>query len=249
MMTINNIGVLSFIFFAQLFTPLAAYAVEKQANEVNPPPSENQYTKSISGLRNLRYCEVLYGKRHLGTLTIKVFNTQGLNECPEALWKALDVKVIEKKNDASFVRLNGPRYWTMDEIKAAGKTAQDVIENFGGIEMSLRATLDVGIKRQLAGTQFFVPNVVNRDTAFIYRSGTLIYQLTSPQGQTYIMQSYSQITDPNLSMNDLAQLAARLKLPDGWKYTVKTLTQDLVLQAQGKAYVIQDNFYNSYQRQ
>ena len=249
MMTINNIGVLSFIFFAQLFTPLAAYAVEKQANEVNPPPSENHYTKSISGLRNLRYCEVLYGKRHLGTLTIKVFNTQGLNACPEALWKALDVKVIEKKNDASFVRLNGPRYWTMDEIKAAGKTANDVIENFGGIEMSLRATLDVGIKRQLAGTQFFVPNVVNRDTAFIYRSGTLIYQLTSPQGQTYIMQSYSQITDPNLSMNDLTQLAARLKLPDGWKYTVKTLTQDLVLQAQGKAYVIQDNFYNSYQRQ
>ena len=50
-------------------------------------------------------------------------------------------------------------------------------------------------------------------------------------------------------MNDLAQLAARLKLPDGWKYTVQTLTQDLVLQAQGKAYVIQDNFYNSYQRQ
>ena len=249
MMTINNIGVLSFIFFAQLFTPLAAYAVENQANEVNPPPSENHYTKSISGLRNLRYCEVLYGKRHLGTLTIKVFNTQGLNECPEALWKALDVKVIEKKNDASFVRLNGPRYWTMDEIKAAGKTAQDVIENFGGIEMSLRATLDVGIKRQLAGTQFFVPNVVNRDTAFIYKSGTLIYQLTSPQGQTYIMQSYSQIADPNLSMNDLAQLATRLKLPDGWTYAVKTLSQDLVLQAQGKAYVIQDNFYNSYQRQ
>ena len=147
------------------------------------------------------------------------------------------------------MRLNGPRYWTMDEIKAAGKTANDVIENFGGIEMSLRATLDVGIKRQLAGTQFFVPNVVNRNTAFIYKNGTLIYQLTSPQGQTYIMQSYSQIADPNLSMNDLAQLAARLKLPDGWKYTAKTLTQDLVLQAQGKAYVIQDNFYNSYQRQ
>jgi len=248
-MTSTNIGALSLIFFAQLFTPLAAYAVDTQANEVNAPPSENHYTKSISGLRNLRYCEVLYGKRHLGTLTIKVFNTQGLNECPEALWKALDVKVIEKKNDASFVRLNGPRYWTMDEIKAAGKTAQDVIENFGGIEMSLRATLDVGIKRQLAGTQFFVPNVVNRNTAFIYKNGTLIYQLTSPQGQAYIMQSYSQIADPNLSMNDLAQLAARLKLPDGWKYTAKTLTQDLVLQAQGKAYVIQDNFYNSYQRQ
>ena len=248
-MTITKFCVVSLIFFAQLFIPFAASAVETQANEVNPPPSENQYTKSISGLRNLRYCEVLYGKRHLGTLTVKVFNTQGLNACPEALWKALDVKVIEKKNDASFVRLNGPRYWTMDEIKAAGKTAQDVIENFGGIEMSLRATLDVGIKRQLAGTQFFVPNVVNRNTAFIYKSGTPIYQLTSPQGQIYIMQSYSQIADPNLSMNDLAQLAARLKLPDGWKYTAKTLTQDLVLQAQGKAYVIQDNFYNSYQRQ
>jgi len=214
-----------------------------QTNNVNP-----KYEKSVSNLRNLRYCEVIYGKRDFLTLEVKVFNTQGLNLCPEAQWKTLTKESIEKSYGASFVLLNGPRYWTMDEIQAAGNTVNSVKESFGGIEMNLRATLKVGLLKQLLGSKQYSPNEVIRTTNFIYKAGTPIYELTSPTGEVYVMQSYSQIVNPNLAMGDLPDLSKQLKLPTGWTYKTRVLDQELSLIANGIAYVLQDNLSNSYQR-
>ena len=214
-----------------------------QTNNVNP-----KYEKSVSNLRNLRYCEVIYGKRDFLTLEVKVFNTQGLNLCPEAQWKTLTKESIEKSYGASFVLLNGPRYWTMDEIQAAGSTVNSIKESFGGIEMNLRATLKVGLLKQLLGSKQYSPNEIIRTTSFIYKAGTPIYELTSPAGEVYVMQSYSQIVNPNLAMSDLSDLAKQLKLPAGWTYKTRVLDQELSLIANGIAYVLQDNLSNSYQR-
>jgi hypothetical protein len=69
-----------------------------------------------------------------------------------------------------------------------------------------------------------------------------------PDGRVYIMQSYSQEIDKNLNEEALQTLAARLKLPKGWKYEVKKVDEDLVVRnAAGKAHVIQDDLRNSYQ--
>ena len=206
------------------------------------------YEKSISQLRNLRYCEVLYGKRNWLNLEVKVFNTQGLNLCPEDQWKALTKESIAKTYDASFVLLNGPRYWTMDEIQAAGTTVNNVKESFGGIEMNLRATVDIGLFKQLLGSKQYRHNEVKRTTNFIYRAGGAVYELTAPGGEVYVMQSYSQIVNPTLSMKDLGTLEQQLKLPTGWTYKSRLLDQDLSVVANGIAYVLQDNLMNSYQR-
>ena len=206
------------------------------------------YEKSISQLRNQRYCEVLYGKRNWLNLEVKVFNTQGLNLCPEDQWKVLTKESIAKTYDASFVLLNGPRYWMMDEIQAAGTTVNNVKESFGGIEMNLRATVDIGIFKQLIGSKQYSPNEVQRTTNFIYRAGGAVYELTAPGREVYVMQSYSQIVNPTLSMKDLASLDQQLKLPTGWTYRSRVLDQDLSMVANGIAYVLQDNLMNSYQR-
>ena len=84
-----------------------------------PTQSNPTFERSVSNLRNQRYCEVLLGKRTWLKLEVRVFNTQGLNHCPEAQWSALTKESIEKTFDASLVVLNGPRYWMMDEIQAA----------------------------------------------------------------------------------------------------------------------------------
>jgi hypothetical protein len=210
--------------------------------------SQPVFQKSISNLRNQRYCEVLLGKRAWLNLEVKVFNTQGLNLCPEAQWKNLTKESIEKSFDASFVLLNGPRYWTMDEIQAAGNTVNDVKETFGGIEMNLRATVQVSLLKQLMGSKQYTPNEVARTTNFVYRAGSAVYELTSPAGEVYIMQSYSQIVNPALSMKDLPVLSEQLKLPAGWTYRSRVLDQDLSLLVNGIAYVLQDNLLNSYQR-
>ena len=210
--------------------------------------AQPSFEKSISNLRNQRYCEVLLGNRHFLNLEVKVFNTQGLNLCPEDQWQALSKEAITKQFDASIVILNGPRYWMMDEIQAAGQTINKVKESFGGIEMNLRATVDVGVIKQILGDKRFTPNQVIRTTNFIYKAGSPIYELTSPTGEVYVMQSYSQIESPTLSMKDLPSLAERLKLPAGWSYRSRVLDQDLSLVANGIAYVLQDNLSNSYQR-
>ncbi|MBT8537054.1 hypothetical protein G6715_04590 [Polynucleobacter paneuropaeus] len=112
---------------------------------------------SVSGLRNQRYCEVLYGNRSFLTLELKVFSTEGLNECPEDAWKLVTDKTITNAHPASFVRLNGPRYWTIDGIQATGATVNHVRESFGGIEMNLRALQVQLLSRTwaLCSLQFF----------------------------------------------------------------------------------------------
>lgn len=206
------------------------------------------YEKSISNLRNQRYCEILYGKRHWLNLEVKVFNTQGLNLCPEEQWKAITKESITNKYGASFVVLNGPRYWMMDEIQASGTTVNSVKESFDGIEMNLRATINLGLLKQVFGSKNFTPNQITRTTNFIYKAGQPIYELTSPAGEVYVMQSYSQIVNPALTMKDLPDLAQQLKLPNGWVYQSKIIDRDLSLVANGVAYVLQDNLANSYQR-
>jgi hypothetical protein len=72
--------------------------------------------------------------------------------------------------------------------------------------------------------------------------------LTTPETDVYVMQSYSQIADKSLTIDDLPDLGSRLALPPGWTYTPRELTEDLVLDSGGLAYVVNDEFYNSYQR-
>ncbi len=62
------------------------------------------------------------------------------------------------------------------------------------------------------------------------------------------MQSYAQIADPSLSISDLENLGSRLELPKGWSYRTRVLTEDSRLRANGVAYVINDNLYDSYQK-
>jgi hypothetical protein len=206
------------------------------------------FEKSISNLRNQRYCEVLIGKRDWLKLEVRVFNTQGLNLCPEAQWRALTKESIVKEYDASIAILNGPRYWMMDEIQAAGNTVNDVKETFGGIDMNLRATVKLSLLKQLMGSKNYTANEVTRTTNFVYRAGSTVYELLSPAGDVYVMQSYSQIVNPALNMKDLPVLNEQLKLPAGWTYRSRVLDQDLSLVANGIAYVLQDNLSNSYQR-
>ena len=62
---------------------------------------------------------------------------------------------------------------------------------------------------------------------WFYLAGTVVHELIDPGGKTYIMQAYSQIVNPNLTIEDLPNLAYSLKLPSGWQYRTRVLTQNL----------------------
>ena len=213
-----------------------------------PVVTPSQSMALPADLRDYRYCEIMPAFQSGLTLNIEVWNTLSLNDCPADLWAKLDANALAKQYGASLVKLNGPRHWLFNKVTAGGATATGKFADFGGIEMKQLAALQLFIWQGSVGSTFYTPSKVDRTTVFTYEAGNQIYQLISPDGDTYVMQSYAQIVDPNLTINDLNTLGERLNLPKGWKYQARTLDADLELTANGVAYVLQDDLQNSYQK-
>lgn len=197
-------------------------------------------------LRGVRYGEVLVVTGGPMEFTGHVYNTLGLNDCPEDQWKALDPGKLKKEFKARAIILNGPRYFLMDSnaLVNPGKTA-----SFGELKARHLADVAISLPMLLRGkSKPYTENTVARTTKYIFRKGHPVYELVSPKGVTYVMQSYSLTVDPKLAEADLATLGDRLKLPAGWKYQVRIPDKDLVMETSGTAHVLQDELENSYQR-
>ncbi|HEY3364276.1 MAG TPA: haloalkane dehalogenase [Symbiobacteriaceae bacterium] len=214
----------------------------------NPLPQASPTGKLNEQMHGARYGEVLLVAGGLTHMEATVYNTFGLNACPDDQWHTLDAEQIKRQYKARFVLLNGPRYWLMDKVTGASVGRE--IVTFGGLQMRRMATVRIPLRILLGSARRrpYAENVVKRSTTFVYRPGREVYELVAPGGATYVMQSYSLSVDPTLSEAALKTLGARLQLPAGWQYRVRQLEQELALCVSGEARVIQDEFENSYQR-
>ena len=196
----------------------------------------------ITGLSGKRYGEVLLVTPGEAGLQASVYNSYPLNDCPAELWSALDAKAIAAENGAATALLNGPRYWLMNEIEKTNQGPR-IIKNFGGIDMLLQAqTLLSGMNPAP-----YTANQVHRHTVFTFDAGEEIYELQDPALRRWVMQTWSQIVDPELSRADLLQLGERLDLPEGWTYQSRVLESPLRIDsATHAALVLQDDLTNSY---
>jgi hypothetical protein len=199
-------------------------------------------------LRDVRYCEVIVSEADGANVDTSVYNTLGYNLCPPEKWNALTEDEVNAEYGSQAAKLNGPRHWVIDNGQGTGSSETGKTFTFGDIEMGLRGTLTTPAGQPTVGDQFYVPNQVSRDTIWTYDAAKPVYELVSPEGDVYVMQSYAQIADPTLTIKQLSQLASKLELPDGWTYKTETLTEPLVLNSNGLATVVNDNLYNSYQK-
>lgn len=90
-----------------------------------------------------------------------------------------------------------------------------------------------------------------RTTEWFFDAGQQVYQLVSPAGSVYIMQSASQHVDPHNTVDRLATPGERLSLPQGWEFRTPTLQEDLVVRAEAggaPAYIVFDEYEDNYQR-
>jgi hypothetical protein len=193
-------------------------------------------------LSGKRYGEVLLVTPGEAGPQATVYNSFPLNDCPAELWSALDAQAIAAENGAAVALLNGPRYWLMNAIEKQPQD-QQVTKNFGGIEMIRQATVLLSSMNPAP----YTVNEVSRHTVFVFNAGEEVYELIDPDGQRWVMQTWSQIADPNLSRADLPGLASRLNLPEGWTYQPRVLTSELRLDTTTRpAHVTQDDLTNSY---
>lgn len=189
-----------------------------------------------------RYGEVLLVSQTPSGPQVAVFNTFPLNDCPQDAWAALNPQALAAKNGVAAVLLNGPRYWLMSEIV---KAREDVGETktFGGIEMLQQATVELSSMNPAP----YSVNRVSRRTVFLFGAGRPVFELNDPDGQRWVMQSWSQTVDHALSLADLPDLGPRLQLPEGWRYRTSVLNSTLSIDTTAEAaHVTQDNLGNTY---
>ena len=235
-----------FAFLIALVTLLFACSGESDTQTTTTTTSVSTTTTTMPSMRTVRYCEVLLIKPIDGKPSAEVYNTYPLNECPDDVWVTLDETAIAKEQGVPLAVLNGPRFWLMDEVEAAGGDAPAPV-SFGGMEMIKRATLDLSVVG--IGAPAYTGHNVNRKSVFTFAKGSTVYQLVASDGTVYVMQSWSQQVDPTLEESDLSGLGERLELPDGWTFRSLTLTEELRVETvEADAVVLQDDLRNSYSK-
>ena len=125
--------------------------------------------------------------------------------------------------------------------KAPG--APQPTRTFGGLEMIEQATVQMASNNPAP----YSTNTVDRKAVFTFAPGRPVFELVDAGGRRWVMQTYSQVVDRNLTLDDLPELAPRLHLPEGWRYETRTLTTPLVVDTTDRpAQVLQDDLTNSY---
>jgi hypothetical protein len=195
-----------------------------------------------SHLHDARYCEILELKGTPPKAKVTVWNTIGLNKCPDAKWRSFDVGKLAQERGDTFVVLNGPRHFLMDSATAS----TGGVHSFHGLRMRQVATIAIRSAAELVQTPY-TDRTITRTNTWSWRKGRTVFELVAPGGDTYVMQSYAQIKDPKLRLSQLSKLGSRLKLPTGWHYRARKLKHALVLTARGGATILQDELQNTYQ--
>lgn len=200
----------------------------------------------VEDVRGDRYCEILIGKLSGTKVHIEVYNTYGLDECPDDQWKAIDADAVKAAEEADAVILNGPRYWMVDEFVSSA-LLDATPKTIGGIDMRLAGTLDLPLSEVKAGEVPYAPRDVTRNTTWVFEAKKSVFELVDPGGRVFDMQSYS-VQKTQQTQHSLASLGNKLTLPEGWQFRTRELAEDLhVTAVNGVATVVQDDLGNTYQ--
>ena len=171
----------------------------------------------------------------------------------DARFRALDPEKLRKEHGGDAVRFNGPRRFLADRFTAeafdGGKLSM-----LGAIPMYLYGLFVVpDFDAFVAGKQTpYHETVSKRTTTWFFEAGTEVYELVSPTGSVFVMQSASLRVDPDNTVDKLPTLGERLTLPEGWQLRVRTLKEELVMAATYDSdppnTIVLDEFENNYQR-
>jgi len=214
--------------FAALAVPFSSAEVLKRPVDIRDVTIE--YT------RGLRYA----GLAMIGNDTVAIYNTTGVSEAPDILWDALDASHLKDQLGLKRVVKLGPHWWVSDSVEL--KLSKTVYK-LGDLRFRWMASVPphlAGRGDELAAQSYQVFEVTKRGT-WTYAKGKPVYELVSPKGDTYIMQSSSRPVDASL-----AKLGDHLKLPTGWTFHTRTPARDYSLACSGKVKVLFDDQRNVY---
>jgi len=184
--------------------------------------------------RGYQYCELVFNYGKVGN---DIYSTSPLAPADLDWWNNLDLKALAKEFGAESVYKNGPQWWSMDEV---GVMASQPV-NVAGVKMVFGAHLPAGT---LSIPKYVVFNPAKYQN-LVWKAGKPIYQLVDPEGHIYVLQGHK------IQQESLATLGEKFeKLPQGWKYRVTVLEEDLVMNLTPNKPIpsVQDEFDQIYIR-
>jgi hypothetical protein len=230
-------------FLVLLCSALAGTMAYAQGGDAAPGEKPLRVEKT----RGLGQCEIFLLKGQPGNFEALVYNTTGLNDCPPGKFDPIDPEEVAKKAGSDMAWKNPRRFWMMDRL-----TVSLVGEprDFDGLPFNYMAkmTMPPGFSPGKGQAGFaYQPTQIRRNSTYEFLKGKPVFLLRSPDGNTWVMQTYTTHTDPSLTEADLPNLARKLRLPEGWQFKAKTLDRDLVIHTTGLANIVPDNLENMYQ--
>ena len=201
----------------------------------------------VEKTRGLGQCEIFLLKGQPGKLEALVYNTTGLNDCPPGKFDPIDPEQVAKKAGSDLAWKNPRRFWMMDALTIAlvGEP-----RDFDGLPFNYVAkmTMPPGFTPGKGQAGFaYQPTQIRRNSKYEFLKGKPVFLLRSPDGHTWVMQTYTTHTDASLTEAGLPNLARKLKLPAGWQFKAKTLDRELVIHTTGLAHIVPDDLENMYQ--
>ena len=158
----------------------------------------------------------------------------------------MDPVRLAKQFEVDMCIVNGGRYWLMDEQDLQGG---DVV-NFDGVNLLYGGEM-TGAEMTAQMQTPYAPNLIYRNSNWIWHAGTPVHLLREPNGTVWVMQEYTKDVDPSLTLDNLHQVGGKLKgLPKGWVFETKVLTKELSLntaRCDGWAAIIRDELHCTYQ--
>jgi len=205
-------------------------------------------TTQIKDMHFYRFCEVaLITGTSMGNAVANFYNTTGASDPTPEQFAKLDADKLAKQFHARKVHLNPVRWWTFNEIdiNEMGDT-----QDFEGIKATWMAVVGVEAMEKAVVKIEWIPGSIYRNNAFKFSPGTEVYLLDAPNGEVFVMQSYTDYYDKSLTPATLKDIGSKLTFPAGWKFRTKVLDRELVVsteRANFYAHVLQDNLHNTYQ--
>jgi hypothetical protein len=202
----------------------------------------------LRDMRGYRFCEVgLISGDRAENAVANIWNTTGMSDPTPEQVDSLDAGTIARENSALRAWLNPVRQWTFDRLDV-WEAGDD--KTFGDITGTWVRAVDAPTMMQTAVRGSYDPGYIYRNGTATFNGGSKVYVLDAPDGEAFVMESFTRYWDPRLSQDNLAHLGGWLDLPDGWGFRTEVLERDMEVSSAGHdnlAHVMQDNLHNVYQ--
>jgi hypothetical protein len=203
----------------------------------------------LTDMRNsYRFAEIgLITGTSKSNAVVNIWNTTGVSDPTPENFAKIDEDKLAKDFDARKIWLNAPRRWTFDEFWVFEAGVETDFQGIKGVWMGVVGAQDI-MKATVQGSYY--PAYIYRNSKFKFNAGSEVYLLDAPDGEVFIMQSYTDHYDKRVIKENLPKLGDMLKMPEGWNFRVKILEQDLEvtqIKADNFAHVLQDDLHNTYQ--